>query len=235
MIPSRAAPTGLPLQLPCVLLMPRKPKKGYYVKGEFVAEGSPRDLELKAELKGLRDGDDSTRSDQKKESQALQDLGEALLELHAKTLQRLNLPEKLIDALDEYQRLTNFEAKRRQMQFVGKLMRKLEDSEVAAIRAALQEQRSGTGPEQTQILLAEQWRDRLIADEAALTTWLEHFPGTDIQVLRSLIRQVRKDEAQAAPETEAPTKKGRAYRDLFQLLRNSLRVPAASDQEAADV
>ena len=234
MIPSRAAPTGLPLQLPCVLLMPRKPKKGYYVKGEFVAEGSPRDLELKAELKGLRDADDTTRSDQKKESDALQALGEALLELHAKTLQRLNLPEKLTDALAEYKRLTSFEARRRQMQFIGKLMRKIEDEDVAAIRAALEEQRGGTGTEQTQPLLAEQWRDRLIADEAALTTWLEHFPSTDIQALRSLIRQARKDEAQTAPENEAPAKKSRAYRDLFQLLRNSLRTPTANEQEAND-
>ena len=120
------------------------------------------------------------------------------------------------------------------MQFIGKLMRKIEDEDVAAIRAALEEQRSGTGTEQTQTLLAEQWRDRLIADEAALTTWLEHFPSTDIQALRSLIRQARKDEAQTAPENEAPAKKSRAYRDLFQLLRNSLRTPTANEQEAND-
>ena len=113
-------------------------------------------------------------------------------------------------------------------------MRKIEDEDVAAIRAALEEQRSGTGTEQTQTLLAEQWRDRLIADEAALTTWLEHFPSTDIQALRSLIRQARKDEAQTAPENEAPAKKSRAYRDLFQLLRNSLRTPTANEQEAND-
>lgn len=213
--------------------MPRKPKKGYYVKGEFVAEGSARDLELKAELKGLRDADDSTRSDQKKESEALQTLGQELLELHPKTLERLQLPEKLLDALHEYQRLTNFEAKRRQLQFVGKLMRKLEDSEVAAARTALHEQRSGTGPEQTQILLAEQWRDRLIADDAALTLWLEHYPGTDVQPLRALVRQARKDQAQTtAAEGVPPAKKGRAYRDLFQLLRRSLNADAATEEDA---
>ncbi|VUZ27680.1 Uncharacterised protein [uncultured Comamonas sp.] len=215
--------------------MPRKPKKGYYVKGEFVAEGSARDLELKAELKGLRDADDSTRSDQKKESEALQTLGQELLELHPKTLERLQLPEKLLDALHEYQRLTSFEARRRQLQFVGKLMRKLEDSEVAAARTALHEQRSGTGPEQTQILLAEQWRDRLIADDAALTLWLEHYPGTDVQPLRALVRQARKDQAQtAAAEGAPPAKKGRAYRDLFQLLRRSLNTDAAAEEEGRD-
>lgn len=219
--------------------MPRKPKKGYYVKGEFVAEGSARDLELKAELKGLRETDDSTRSDQKKESQALQTLGQELLELHPKTLERLQLPEKLLDALHEYQRLSNFEARRRQLQFVGKLMRKLEDSEVAAARTALHEQRSGTGPQQTQILLAEQWRERLIADDAALTLWLEHCPDTDVQPLRALVRQARRDQTQTQAQTAAaegapPAKKGRAYRDLFQLLRRSLNTDAAAEEEDRD-
>ena len=223
--------------------MPRKPKKGYYVKGEFVAEGSPRDLELKAELKGLRDADDTTRSDQKKESDALQALGEALLELHAKTLQRLNLPEKLTDALAEYKRLTSFEARRRQMQFIGKLMRKIEDEDVAAIRAALEEQRSGTGTEQTQTLLAEQWRDRLIVSDDHLGVWLDQFPATDVQQLRTLMRQVRKDDATAiakAKEAEAkghilpPAKKGKAYRELFQLLLAHINGTAGAAEPAVD-
>ena len=115
--------------------MSRKPKKGYYVKGVFVAEGSERDLELKAELKGTWD---QTRTDLKKESDALQDLGEALLGLRPKLLARLQLPEKLLEALAEHKRLTNFEAKRRQMQFIGKLMRKLEESQVEAAKAALE-------------------------------------------------------------------------------------------------
>ncbi len=215
--------------------MPRKPKKGYYVKGEFVAEGSERDLQLKAELKGLRDADDATRSDQKKESDALQALGKDLLELHAKALERLQLPEQLSDALAQYQRLTNFEAKRRQMQFIGKLMRKLDPTYIDAARAALEAQRSGTGPEQTRILLAEQWRDQLIASDEALTTWLAHHPSSDVQPLRALIRQARKDQASssaaAEPDSSSPTKKSRAYRDLFQLLRSSL--DSASEEEQA--
>ena len=108
--------------------MSRKPKKGYYVKGVFVAEGSERDLELKAELKGTWD---STRTDRKIESDALQDLGEGLLGLRPKLLERLQLPEKLTDALAEHKRLTNFEAKRRQMQFV---IAPLEKSVEAALK-----------------------------------------------------------------------------------------------------
>lgn len=204
--------------------MSRKPKKGYYVKGVFVAEGSERDLELKAELKGTWD---QTRTDLKKESDALQDLGEALLGLRPKLLARLQLPEKLLEALAEHKRLTNFEAKRRQMQFIGKLMRKLEESQVEAAKAALEEQRIGVSLEQTNVLVAEQWRDRLIDSDDHLGIWLDQFPATDVQQVRALMRQARKDEAtakQKAAEAEArgqilpPAKKGRAYRELFQLL-----------------
>ncbi|MDH1380252.1 DUF615 domain-containing protein [Comamonas aquatica] len=220
--------------------MSRKPKKGYYVKGVFVAEGSDRDLELKAELKGTWD---ATRTDLKKESDALQDLGEALLGLRPKLLERLQLPEKLVDALAEQKRLTNFEAKRRQMQFIGKLMRKLDESQVEAAKAALEEQRTGVSREQTHILVAEQWRDRLIVSDDHLGVWLDQFPATDVQQLRTLMRQVRKDDATAiakAKEAEAkghilpPAKKGKAYRELFQLLLAHINSTAGTAEPAVD-
>ena len=220
--------------------MSRKPKKGYYVKGVFVAEGSDRDLELKAELKGTWD---ATRTDLKKESDALQDLGEALLGLRTKLLERLQLPEKLVDALAEQKRLTNFEAKRRQMQFIGKLMRKLDESQVEAAKAALEEQRTGVSREQTHILVAEQWRDRLIVSDDHLGVWLDQFPATDVQQLRTLMRQVRKDDATAiakAKEAEAkghilpPAKKGKAYRELFQLLLAHINGTAGTAEPAVD-
>lgn len=220
--------------------MSRKPKKGYYVKGVFVAEGSDRDLELKAELKGTWD---ATRTDLKKESDALQDLGEALLGLRTKLLERLQLPEKLVDALAEQKRLTNFEAKRRQMQFIGKLMRKLDESQVEAAKAALEEQRTGVSREQTHILVAEQWRDRLIVSDDHLGVWLDQFPATDVQQLRTLMRQVRKDDATAiakAKEAEAkghilpPAKKGKAYRELFQLLLAHINGTAGTEEPAVD-
>jgi ribosome-associated protein len=102
--------------------MSRKPKKGYFVRGQFVAEGSELDLQLKAELKGT----DVSRTDLKKESAELQKLGESLVTLRADLLTGLALSEKLVDALAEAGRITNFEGKRRQMQFVGKLMRGLD-------------------------------------------------------------------------------------------------------------
>jgi ribosome-associated protein len=170
--------------------MSRKPKKGYFVRGQFVAEGSELDIQLKAELKGTPD---ASRTDLKRESDELQDLGKELLTLRTDLFEAVGLPDKLVDALAEAKRITNFEGKRRQMQYVGKLMRKLDDDTVAAVRTALQEQRSGSAADKLALHLAEQWRDRLIAEDSAQAEWIAHHPGTDIQQLRALIRQARKD------------------------------------------
>src|SRR5690606_30129627 len=100
--------------------------------------------------------------------------------------------DQLIDALAEAKRITNFEGKRRQFQYVGKLMRKLTEEQVAAVKQALDEQRNGSPSEKMSLQIAEQWRDRLVLEETALSIWLDHFPDTDVQQLRSLIRQSRK-------------------------------------------
>lgn len=200
--------------------MSRKLKKGYYVQGQFVAVGSELDLELKRELKGT---EEASRTDMKRESDALQKLGEDLLTLNADRIDQLGLPEKLVDAVAEAKRITNFEGKRRQMQFIGKLMRKLEDEPLAAVRAALQSQRSGPASETLLLHQAEQWRDALLAADGAVALWLEAFPQTDTQQLRALVRQARKDAA-ALPNTpagEAP-RHGRAYRDIFQFVKEHL-------------
>ena len=209
--------------------MSRKPTKGYFVRGKFVAEGSELDLELKAELKGTYD---STKTDLKRESDALQDLGKELLTLRRGLLERLQLPDKLVEALAEALRITNFEGKRRQMQFIGKLMRKLDEDDVAAIEAALDEQQSGSAAEKLALHQAEHWRDRLIADDNALAAWLEQFPRTDTQQIRALIRQARKDapsdhEARVAQSQGEAPRKGRAYRELFQLVRHQMTEAAA--------
>ena len=78
--------------------MPRKPKKGYFVQGQFVAEGSELDLDLKRELKG---SDAASKTDLKRESTELQALGEELLTLRADLLDGLGLDDKLLDALQE--------------------------------------------------------------------------------------------------------------------------------------
>jgi len=211
--------------------MSRKPKKGYFVRGQFVAEGSEMDIALKAELKGTHD---ASRTDLKRESDELQDLGKDLLGLRVDLLGGIGLPDKLTLALAEAKRITNFEGKRRQMQFVGKLMRKLDATQVQAARDALQVQHSGSAQEKLNLHLAEQWRDRLILEDSAQAEWIAHHPGTDIQQLRALIRQVRKDaaskhDAAVAESQGLAPRKNRAYRELFVLVRAQLKGDAADD------
>ncbi len=199
------------------MAMSRKLKKGYFVRGEFVAEGSERDLELKRELKGT---DEQSRTDLKRESTELQKLGEDLLTLRVDLVERLDVSEKLKDAVAEAKRITNFEGKRRQMQYIGKLMRKVDPAVLDTMRAALVEQNSGSAQENLVLHLTETWRDRLLASEDAFGEWITRCPETDTQQLRALIRQARKD---AVPEKPgAAVRHGRAYRDIFQLVREHL-------------
>jgi ribosome-associated protein len=207
--------------------MSRKPKKGYFVRGQFVAEGSELDLQLKAELKGT----DISRTDLKKESAEVQKLGEALVTLRSDLLDALALPEKLLDALAEAGRITNFEGKRRQMQFVGKLMRGLDEATLDAVREALATQHAGSARETLALHEAERWRDDLIARDEAVGEWLARYPDTDSQQLRSLVRQARKDrptpDADAASRGLAP-RQGRAYREIFQLVREQIAAAPAN-------
>ena len=217
--------------------MSRKPKKGYFVKGQFVAEGSELDLQLKAELKGTSE---ASRTDLKRESDELQALGKELLTLRADLFDAVGLPDKLVEAINEAKRITNFEGKRRQMQYVGKLMRKLEPELVQAARQALEEQHKGSAAEKMQLHLAEHWRDRLIADDEALAAWMAEHPDTDTQQLRALIRQARKDAQPAGKEANVQVsqglapRKGRAYRELFQLVREHLGGTGPDDRHDSD-
>ena len=218
--------TSLPLN------MSRKPTKGYYVKGHFVAEGSELDLQLKRELKG---SDSASKTDLKRESAELQQLGEDLLQLRQDAMQQLvaqqHVPEQLLEAVREAKKITHFEGLRRQMQFIGKLMRQLDEPDVQAIRAALDVQHNGSAEETLALHMAENWRTRLLNDDQALAEWLSAYPDTDSQQLRALIRQARKDglpDKTAVSQGTFP-RQGRAYRDLFKLVREQLSAQKADN------
>ena len=214
--------------------MSRKPTKGYFVRGQFVAEGSELDLELKRELKGSVD---MSKTDLKKESDRLQLLGENLLTLNAGLMAKLveaqGLPEKLVDAVADAKRITNFEGRRRQMQFIGKLMRKLDENTITAVESALEEQRKPSAQATLALHQAEQWRDRLIADDDALTRWLEQDPAADVQHLRALIRQARKDAQTVTERPGEAARHGKAYREIFQTVRTAL-TPAKASQDTTE-
>lgn len=210
--------------------MARKPKKGYYVNGHFVAEGSELDIELKAELKGTTD---KSRTDLKKDSDHRQVVGEALIDLRPKLLAGLQLPERLMQALADGKRIHQHGARSRHMQLIGKLMRYLDEETVQAAELALQEQHTGSASEAATIKLAEQWRERLIDSDEALTEWFASSAGqttSDVQAFRSLVRQARKDLAKMPPVDEpvdgepaklAP-KTSKSYKELFQQVRKAL-------------
>jgi len=207
--------------------MTRKPRKGYFVRGQFVAAGSELDDQLQRELRG----DAPSKTELKAQSAELQALGEQLLTLRANLLAPLNLPERVLESLAELRRIADFEGRRRQSQYLGKLMRQLPGETVAAIRAALDAQRLGAARDTLRLHAAEQWRERLIADDAALGAWLAERPDTDVQQLRTLIRQARKDAPDAAPAPGAPPRQGRAFRALFQWLQSELTRAEAPDTD----
>lgn len=210
--------------------MSRKPRKGYFVRGQFVAEGSELDEQFKQEL---RSGGPS-KTELKAQSTELQALGEQLPGLRADLLAPLGLPERLLTALDQLQRIADFEGRRRQGQYVGKLMRQLPSETIAAIRAALDDQRRGAAHEVLRLHAAEDWRTRLVAGDEAVQSWAAQFPAADLQKLRTLVRQARKDAPAPAQERESQARgqaprQGRAWRDLFQLIQAEL---ALAEREA---
>jgi len=152
----------------------------------------------------------------KKAMHELQDLGEALTELSDERLIALPLPENLLEAVREFQRTRSHEGRRRQLQYIGKLMR---GTEIEPIREAVASARLGRAREALALHEAEHWRDELLASDNALTPWMDKHPQSDLQQLRSLIRSARKDLAAAADDPNGVARKGRAYRELFQFIR----------------
>jgi ribosome-associated protein len=169
-----------------------------------------------------RDDEDigPSKTEVKQAMHELQDLGVALLELPQVLLDELDMEDRLRDALAELRRLKSFEAIRRQSQFIGKMLR---EADPEPFRRALAAHRQG---QHRALLQAEEWRTRLLAEDAAITQWVAAHPATDVQQLRALIRNVRREQAQrqGAAENGEPVSRGRSklYRELFQVLRSAL-------------
>jgi ribosome-associated protein len=138
----------------------------------------------------------------------LQALGVALVELPETQLKSMALAEDLLAAVLEAKRIKSHEAKRRQMQYIGRLMR---DIDAAEIRSRLGEIEGNSAQASAAHRRLETWRERLLADDEALTDFAAEHPGADLQTLRTLIRNSRK-QLQEGNRT-------RAYRELFRLIR----------------
>ncbi|MDE2369475.1 MAG: DUF615 domain-containing protein [Burkholderiales bacterium] len=148
----------------------------------------------------------------KQQSHELQKLGLALSELSAERLAAVEMPEPLRDAITAFRRTRSHEGRRRQLQYVGKLMRSADEE---ALREAVAAATVGSARETLALHETERWRAELIADDEALPRWLAAHPDTDTQQLRSLVRAARRDQAGLTPEARQP----RSHRDLFQFIK----------------
>lgn len=153
-------------------------------------------------------GEFESKTKRKKEMLALQDLGKDLVELSAAHLDSVSLPDALKAAVHEWRRLKTHEAKRRQLQYIGRLMR---DIDPEPIRAQLDAFEGNSAQAAAAHKRLEAWRARLLADDEALTEFAAGHPGADLQALRTLIRNARKEQKEA----KAP----RAYRELFRAIK----------------
>ena len=163
------------------------------------------------EIDGIEPWDRPSKTQRKKESHDLQSLGEDLIALPDDRLDGLPMDESLLDALRTYKKTRTHEGKRRQMQYIGKLMRRADPEPLREAVAAL---KLGTAKASLALHEMEHWRAQMLASDDILTTWMKQHPDTDLQQLRSLVRAARKDAA-SAPEQ----RNGRAYRELFQLIK----------------
>jgi ribosome-associated protein len=157
--------------------------------------------------------DRPSKSQLKREMHALQELGEALIALPKDALKRMPMPEKLDDAVREARRITDHEGKRRQLQYVGRVMRSLLDEETAALRTALDSYNGINKAETAKLHWIERTREKLLADDVALTEFIRQHPAADPQEGRTLIRNARKEAQQGKPP--------RYFRELFQWIKNA--------------
>jgi ribosome-associated protein len=154
-----------------------------------------------------------SKTRRKAEMHALQDLGEAMVALDSRRMDELaaevDLPERLVDAVRQARSITAWGGRKRQMQFIGKLMRDLDD---APIRHRLDAWAQGRDIDVARQHALERWRDRLLAEADALDALAVEFPRLDRPRLRALVARARQERVRGGPP--------HAYRELFRELKN---------------
>jgi ribosome-associated protein len=152
-----------------------------------------------------------SKTKRKQAMHELQDLGEALIALDPPRLAALELPERLAEAIALARRITKHEGRRRQIQFIGRLMR---DIDPGPIRAALSSIAAVSHEDRARFAAAEQWRDRLLAEDAALAEFVVVHPGVDREEIARMIRDARAERADGRPPHR--------FRALFRLVARTL-------------
>lgn len=151
-----------------------------------------------------------SKSQLKRESHALQAMGEELVELSAAKLAKIPMPDELADAVALARKIRARGGRKRQLQYIGKIMRSID---ATPIEQALADLKNAAGKEAAKFHRLEQWRDRLVDEgDAALGDLLEAFPDADRQHLRQLIRNAQREAAKNKPPKSA--------REIFRYLRD---------------
>ena len=166
-----------------------------------------------------------SKSQLKRESTALQKLGEDLVAEARDRIKRIPMPEDVRDAILECQQIKDHEGRRRQMQYVGKKMRTLDENELAVIQRTVDSWRGLSKADTAAMHSLEKRREKLLKDDGALTELLARYPELDAQQLRALIRNARKEVAESKPP--------KAYREIFQILKQ-LQSRSKTDAAEAD-
>ncbi|MFZ6752799.1 ribosome biogenesis factor YjgA [Undibacterium sp. Dicai25W] len=155
--------------------------------------------------------DRPSKSELKRQMTALQKLGQELVEQPRDRVKRVPMPEDVRDAILACQQISSHEGRRRQMQYVGKKMRTLDEEEVALIQKTIDSWKGASKSETAAMHALERRRDKLLTDDNTLTELLAEHPELDVQHLRTLIRNARKEQAENKPP--------KAYREIFQILK----------------
>lgn len=161
--------------------------------------------------------DRPSKSQVKREMLALLDLGKQLVDLSPERLKQLPLEEKLYEAVRLAQKTTSREGRRRQIHYVGKLMRA---ADADAIREQLDIWENGSREETRAMHRLESLRDLLLREDDALTLLLNEYPGADVQRLRTLIREARKEARSNEQLLPGQDPQRKHYRALFQALKS---------------
>ena len=156
----------------------------------------------------------------------LQKLGEELVNEARDRVKRVPMPEDVRDAILECQLIKDHEGRRRQLQYVGKKMRTLDEDEVAAIQRTIDSWKGLSKADTAAMHAMERRRDKLLTDDKALTVLLSENPELDVQHLRTLIRNARKEQAENKPP--------KAYREIFQILKQIAKKNNGGKSDDAD-
>ena len=140
--------------------------------------------------------EEKSKSQLKREMDALQSIGKRLTALNSDQLDQVPMPDTLETAIREHQRLKKGEALRRQLQYIGRLMRKLDEEEVDQIIQAIKQFDASQAEHTQHFHQLENWRDRLLTEKDALTDYLSQHPAADAQHLRQLIRNTQRELSQ---------------------------------------